>query len=54
MKAKIALVDDDTNVLTSVGEALENEGYAVTKYTDGEQALKGIRTNAVDLAVLDI
>ena len=54
MKAKIALVDDDTNVLASVGEALENEGYDVIKFTDGEQALKGMRTNPVDLAVLDI
>ena len=54
MKAKIALVDDDRNVLTSVGEALENEGYEVTKYTDGDQALRGMSANPVDLAVLDI
>ena len=54
MKAKIALVDDDRNVLASVGAALENEGYEVTKYTDGDQALRGMSTNPVDLAVLDI
>jgi two-component system response regulator ChvI len=54
MKAKIALVDDDQNVLTSVGEALENEGYEVTKYTDGERALEGMSAEPVDLAVLDI
>ena len=39
MKAKVALVDDDRNVLTSVSEALENEGYTVTTYSDGEEAL---------------
>ena len=54
MKAKIALVDDDRNVLASVGAALESEGYEVTKYTDGDQALRGMGTNPVDLAVLDI
>ena len=54
MKAKVALVDDDRNVLTSVGEALENEGYLVTTYSDGEQALAGMSTNPVDVAVLDI
>ena len=54
MKAKIALVDDDRNVLASVGAALESEGYEVTKYTDGDQALRGMSANPVDLAVLDI
>ena len=37
MKAKVALVDDDRNVLTSVSEALENEGYTVTTYSGGEE-----------------
>jgi len=54
MKAKIALVDDNKNVLASVGEALENEGYDVIKYSDGQQALEGMRHRSVDLAILDI
>ena len=54
MKAKVALVDDDRNVLTSVSEALENEGYMVSTYSDGEQALAGMTANPVDVAVLDI
>ena len=54
MKAKVALVDDDRNVLTSVSEALENEGYTVTTYSDGEEALAGMAADPVDVAVLDI
>ena len=38
----IALVDDDRNILTSVGMALENEGYSVQKYNDGAAALQGL------------
>ena len=50
----IALVDDDRNILTSVSMTLEQEGYAVRTYTDGESALQGITAKPVDLAVLDI
>ena len=32
---KIALVDDDRNILTSVSLTLEAEGYQVATYTDG-------------------
>ena len=35
----IALVDDDRNILTSVGMTMEAEGYAVQKYNDGAAAL---------------
>lgn len=51
---KIALVDDDRNILTSVSMALEAEGYSVKTYNDGEEGLKGITDNAPDLVVLDI
>jgi len=52
--AKIALVDDDRNILTSVAMALEAEGYEVKTYNEGESALKGIAANPADLVVLDI
>jgi two-component system, OmpR family, response regulator ChvI len=52
--SRIAIVDDDQNILTSVGIALEAEGYAIRTYTDGEQALKGLAEEPADLAVLDI
>ncbi|MCI5059518.1 MAG: response regulator transcription factor [Alphaproteobacteria bacterium] len=51
---KIALVDDDRNILTSVSMALEAEGYDVKTYNDGEEGLKGITGNEPDLVVLDI
>ncbi len=54
MNNSIALVDDDQNILTSVSMALESEGYAVTTYKDGAEALDGLGKTPVDLAVLDI
>ncbi len=54
MAAKIALVDDDRNILTSVTMALEAEGFDIKTYMEGESALLGLTTNPVDLVVLDI
>lgn len=51
---KIALVDDDRNILTSVSMALEAEGYSVSTYTDGASGLEGLTNNRPDLAILDI
>ena len=50
----IALVDDDRNILTSVSIALEAEGHRMMTYSDGASALEGFKTNAPDLAILDI
>ena len=54
MTQTIALVDDDRNILTSVTMALEAEGYNVSTYSDGDEALTGLSQTPVDLAVLDI
>src|ERR1700739_3098954 len=54
MKQTIALVDDDRNILNSVSMTLEQEGFTVRTYTDGESALQGLASRPVDLAVLDI
>jgi len=54
MKHTIALVDDDRNILTSISMTLEQEGYTVRTYTDGESALQALTAKPVDLAVLDI
>src|SRR6185437_9052259 len=54
MKQTVALVDDDRNILTSVSMTLEQEGFQVRTYTDGESALQGMTARPVDLAVLDI
>ena len=50
----IAVVDDDRNILTSVSMALENEGFKVQTYLDGESAFIGISRTPPDLAIIDI
>jgi two-component system response regulator ChvI len=52
--ATIALVDDDRNILTSVGMLLEQEGYHVRTYADGASALGALQATPPDLAILDI
>jgi len=52
--SKIALVDDDRNILTSVSMTLEAEGFDVTTYNDGQAALDGFNKEMPELAVLDI
>ena len=47
MPPKIAIVDDDQNILTSIGIALETEGFEAFKYADGEQALSGLHKHPV-------
>jgi len=52
--ARIALVDDDRNILTSVSMTLEAEGFEVETYTDGQQAFDAFNKKMPDIAVLDI
>ena len=54
MMPRIALVDDDRNILTSVKMLLESEGFDVVSYTDGQSALEGLGRQSPDMAVLDI
>ena len=37
--SRIALVDDDRNILTSVAMTLEAEAFEVETFTDGQAAL---------------
>src|SRR6056297_4089231 len=53
-RPRIALVDDDRNILTSVGITLEAEGFEVETYFDGQQALDAFNQKVPDLALLDI
>jgi len=52
--SKIALVDDDRNILTSVSMTLEAEGFEVDTYHDGQTALDAFNKRMPDMAVLDI
>lgn len=51
---KIALVDDDRNILTSVSMSLQAEGFEVVQFHDGEEGYHGILAENPDLAVLDV
>jgi two-component system response regulator ChvI len=52
--SRIALVDDDRNILTSVAMTLEAEGFEVETYNDGLSALEAFNKRMPDMAVLDI
>ena len=50
----IALVDDETNILTSVSLGLVSEGFKVDTYLNGEEALVGLEKTKYDLGLFDI
>ncbi|MBT5294058.1 MAG: response regulator transcription factor [Octadecabacter sp.] len=52
--SRIALVDDDWNILTSVQITLEAEGFDVETNADGQQALDAFNKRMPELAVLHI
>jgi two-component system, OmpR family, response regulator ChvI len=52
--SRIALVDDDRNILTSVAITLESEGFEVETFNDGQSALDAFNRRMPDIAVLDI
>ena len=54
MSNKLLIVDDDNEIRKVTGIYLENEGYEVLKAESGEQALKLISENSIDLVILDI
>ena len=51
---KIAIVDDEKNILISLSLALESEGYSVDTYVNGEEALAALSTKHYDLGLFDI
>lgn len=53
-KSTIALVDDERNILQSLGIALEAEGYKVRTYSDGTSALEALSEDPADLGIFDI
>jgi two-component system, OmpR family, response regulator MprA len=51
---RLLVVDDDPDVLDSLGRALRLAGYAVTTASNGGDALDALARSPVDLVVLDI
>ena len=54
MSEKIILIDDDSNILTSVSVALKAEGWIVNSYNDSVQGLIELQRNTPDIVILDI
>ena len=52
--AKITLVDDDENIVTSVSLALESHGHVVKAYYDGASGLAALESDPPDLVILDV
>ena len=52
--SRIALVDDDRNILTSIAMTLEAEGFEVETYNDGQSALDAFEKSLPDMGVFDI
>src|SRR4051794_15082824 len=52
--AKITLIDDDENIVTSVSMALESLGHTVKAYYDGVSGLAALEADPPDMAILDV
>lgn len=50
----ILIADDESEIADLIALHLEKEGYHPVKVHDGEEALRVIRTQSIDLAILDI
>lgn len=52
--AKILVCDDDKEIVEAIDIYLTQEGYEVLKAYDGQEALKVLNANDVDLLVIDV
>lgn len=52
--ARITLVDDDENIVTSVSLALESQGHTIKAYHDGASGLAALEADPPDLVILDV
>ena len=51
---KIALVDDEQSILTSVSLSLQSEGFTVDTFLNGVEALEALESKSYDLGLFDI
>ena len=54
MTRKIMVVDDEPDILFTVGQMLEISGYEVIKVSDGKECLDKLEETSPDLVLLDI
>lgn len=54
MQETILLVDDEKEIIQLMEIYMQNEGYKLLTASDGLEALELLRTNSVDLIILDV
>ena len=52
--AKILVCDDDKDIVEAIDIYLTQEGYEVLKAYDGDEAIKVLKKNEVDLLIMDV
>lgn len=52
--AKILVCDDDKDIVEAIDIYLTQEGYEVLKTYDGDEAIKVLKRNEVDLLIMDV
>lgn len=52
--AKILVCDDDKDIVEAIDIYLTQEGYKVLKAYDGDEAIKVLKRNEVDLLIMDV
>lgn len=52
--AKILVCDDDKDIVEAIDIYLTQEGYEVLKAYDGDEAIKALKSNEVDLLIMDV
>ena len=52
--AKILVCDDDKDIVEAIDIYLTQEGYEVLKAYDGDEAIKVLNNNEVDLLIMDV
>ncbi len=50
----VIVVDDEADMVTSVGEALRAEGYRVSGFTSAAEALEAMPNDLPDLVMMDL
>ena len=52
--AKILIIDDDPDIITSVRMTLESVGHQVNDAGNGDEGVQKIKTDLPDLIILDV
>lgn len=53
-KARVLIVDDDTNLCRTLSLILTRKGHAVATVEDGSRAIEAVRQGAFDLILIDV